>query len=67
MTPMTVPQAVRSGMRRGMRLAADPTIETYRQIRQSRTISTSSTMTQAWENTGDLLRQAMDKQVHPQK
>lgn len=67
MTTTTVPQAIHSGMQRGMWLVTDPTIETYQRIRRTQTISTSSTVTQAWENTGALLQQVMKEQARPQK
>lgn len=49
--------AIRSGARRGMILAADPRVGTYRKVRSS----PQDPAAQAWEMTGHSIRSAMTK------
>lgn len=55
---MTMQTAVARGMKRGVRLGSNPTIQTYRVVRSPRT----RTVEKAWSRTGKFIRRAMDQE-----
>lgn len=60
---MTMQTAITRGMKRGMRLGANPTVSNYRSIRTSR----ARTVETAWKRTGKYIRQAMDQEKDRQR
>lgn len=66
MTATTVSAAIRSGMIRGTRLAMNPTVENFRQIR-TKPVAASSTVQGAWADTGRSLRRAMEQEKRQQR
>lgn len=66
MTPTAVSKAIESGVRRGTRLAMDPTVNTFRTI-QTKPAPQSSTVQMAWADTAQYMNRAMSMQKASQK
>ena len=66
MTPATVSKAIESGVRRGARLAMNPTVNTFRTI-QTKPVPQFSTVQAAWADTAQYINQAMSRQKASQK
>ena len=60
---MTMQTAITRGMKRGARLAVNPTISNYRSIRTPR----RRTVETAWQRTGSFIRRAMDQEADRNK